>query len=91
MMAVLGIKNVERNGHHYFRGLSVFPLELQRLALAEHSDLYHQPEHFPTLNIHKGKINITSLLQAPFGSKTKFPLKKWFTPDSSWNFESLHL
>jgi len=91
MMAVLGIQNVERNGHHYFRGLSVFPLELQKLALAEHSDLYHQPEHFPTLNIHKGKIDITSLLQAPFGSKTEFPLGKWFTPDSSWNFESLHL
>jgi hypothetical protein len=91
MMAVLGIQNVERNGHHYFPGLNVFPLEVQRLVLTEHPDLYHQPEYFPTLNIRKGKINITSLLQAPFGSKTKFSLEQWFTPDNSWNFGSLHL
>jgi hypothetical protein len=91
MMAVLGIQNVERNGHHYFPGLSVFPLGIQKLVLAEHPDLYHQPGFFPTLNICQGKIDIASLLQVPFGSKTKFSLEQWFTPDNSWNFESLHL
>ncbi|MGD8405834.1 MAG: hypothetical protein PVJ21_19415 [Anaerolineales bacterium] len=91
VMAVLGIQNVERNGHHYFPGLSVFPLGVQQLILAEHPDLYHQPKNFPALDIRKGKISISSLLQAPFGSNTKFPLEKWFTPDSTWNFESLHL
>ena len=91
VMSVLGIQNVERNGHHYFLGLSVFPLDLQKLVLAEHPDLYHQPKRFPILNIRKGKIDISSLLQAPFGSKAEFPLEKWFTLDSSWIFESLHL
>jgi len=93
MMAVLGIQNVERNGHHYFPGLSVFPFDVQKLTLTEHPDLYHQPDHFPTLNIHNGKIEINTLLQASFGfgSKAKFPLEQWFTPDRSWNFESLHL
>jgi len=91
MMAVLGIQNVERNGHHYFPGLSVFPLDLQKLVLVEHPDLYHQPKSFPTLNIRKGKINITGLLQTPFGSKANFPLEKWFTPEGSWNYKSLQI
>ena len=69
MVAVLGIQNIERNGHHYFPGLSVFPLDMQKLVLDEHPDLYHQPGLFPTLNIRNGKIEIASLLQAPFGSE----------------------
>ena len=91
MVAVLGIQNIERNGHHYFPGLSVFPLDMQKLVLDEHPDLYHQPGLFPTLNIRNGKIEIASLLQAPFGSKAKFPLEQWFMLDRSWNFESLPL
>lgn len=91
MMAVLGIKNVERNGHHYFPGLSVFPVDLQNIVLAEHPDLFYQQGHFPALNIRKGKIDITSLLQAPFGSKTQLPLEQWFTPDILWSFDSLQL
>jgi len=91
VMSVLGIQNVERNGHHYFPGLSVFPKDVQQFVLATHSDLYHQPEGFPTLNIHQGKINISSLLQAPFGLENEFPAEKWFTPENSWNFESLQI
>jgi hypothetical protein len=91
VMSVLGIQNVERNGHHYFPGLSVFPVGVQKYTLAEHPDLYHQPEHFPTLNIRDGKVTIASLHQVPFGLNNDFLPEQWFRPDASWNFESLQM
>jgi L-alanine-DL-glutamate epimerase-like enolase superfamily enzyme len=42
VMAALGVIHVERNGHHYFRGLSMFPQAVQDQMLAAHPDLYHQ-------------------------------------------------
>ncbi len=91
VMSVLGIQNVERNGHHYFAGLSNFPDDVQKRTISKHSDLYHQPGRFPTLNIQKGKVNITSLLQVPFGVNYDFFPEKWFMPEKSWNFESLQV
>ncbi len=38
--AALGNASVERNGHHYFRGLSVFPPSISEAMLARHGDLY---------------------------------------------------
>ena len=50
MMALLGITHVERNGHHYYRGLSMFPEDWQEAALAAHGDLYRRHEQgFPAL------------------------------------------
>jgi hypothetical protein len=40
--ASLGIPHVERNGHHYFRGLSMFPPDIQDRILRHHGDLYTQ-------------------------------------------------
>ena len=40
MMALLGIEHVERNGHHYYRGLSMWPEDWQADMLAAHGDLY---------------------------------------------------
>ncbi len=40
MMAKLRIPHVERNGHHYFRGLSRFSRELQEEMTRHHGDLY---------------------------------------------------
>jgi hypothetical protein len=91
VMSVLGIQNVERNSHHYFPGLSVFPMDVQKLILAEHPDLYHRPGPFPTLRIQKGKIDIASLLQAPFGFNARFAPEQWFQTEDSWNFESLQI
>ena len=70
VMALLGITHVERNGHHYFKGLSMLPEEIQKQVLEDHSDLYTEHEKgFPTLNIQNGRIEIASLLEAPFGIK----------------------
>ena len=77
MMAKLGIGHVERNGHHYFRGLSRFSPELQQQMLTLHGDLYHpiamvatgrqSEEFYPTLRIVDGALSNTSVTTAPFG------------------------
>jgi hypothetical protein len=66
--AALGIHSVERNGHHYFAGLSMFPASVQRQVLAAHGDLYHPSrDGWPTLAIRGGSLAAQSLNAAPFG------------------------
>jgi hypothetical protein len=68
VQAALGIESVERNGHHYFAGLSMFPETVQRQALEAHPDLYHpSPQGWPTLTISDGQILLDSVNAAPFG------------------------
>ena len=68
LMALLGIEHVERNGHHYFRGLSLWPEEWQNAMFAAHGDLY--PRHrggFASLQIRAGRLQLGSVNAAPFG------------------------
>jgi hypothetical protein len=67
-MAVFGIGNVERNGHHYFAGLSMFPGELQKMVCERHPDLYEmRPEGYASLRIEGGRVSTRSPGEAPFG------------------------
>ncbi|TWT84242.1 hypothetical protein CA13_57180 [Planctomycetes bacterium CA13] len=70
--AVLGIKHIERNGHHYVAGLQPFTQAIQDATLTHHCDLYcphHSPsgKTWPRLNITDGRIDLESVNQAPFG------------------------
>jgi len=68
MMALLGLEHVERNGHHYYRGLGMFPASWQEATLAAHGDLYRRHEEgFPCLRIEGGRIQLDSANRAPFG------------------------
>lgn len=68
MMALLGITHVERNGHHYYRGLSMFPAGWQQATLAAHGDLYRRHEDgFPCVDIREGRIQLGTANAAPFG------------------------
>lgn len=89
VMATLGIEHVERNGHHYFSGLSMIPPTWQQQILHHHGDLYRlHPNGYPTLRIEKGALRIQSLIQAPFG--LHFPLDpSGLTPLTVWEYESL--
>ena len=70
MMSLLGIEHVERNGHHYYRGLSMFPRGWQESIIEGHGDLYgRHSQNFASLNIKKGKLRLTSVNKAPFGAK----------------------
>jgi len=66
--AALGITSVERNGHHYFAGLSQFPPALQAHVLAHHSDLFVRSDQgWPRLNLRDGRLDLRSVNAAPFG------------------------
>lgn len=84
MMAALGVTHVERNGHHYFRGLAMYPAEVQEAALRHHPGLYRRhATGFPTLEIQAGMLDLTTVNAAPFGcgiplDPAMFPtLKEW--------------
>jgi hypothetical protein len=69
MVAALGIPHVERNGHHYFRGLSMHSGEVQQQVLAAHPGLYRRHEAgFTTLDIQAGQLDLHSVNAAPFGA-----------------------
>ncbi|MEO7598632.1 MAG: hypothetical protein ABIV50_06860 [Opitutus sp.] len=67
LQAVLGNRSVERNGHHYFRGLSMWPESVQSEMLKHHPDLYDDRLGFPSLAIAEGRLRLDSVLRAPFG------------------------
>lgn len=68
MMALLGIEHVERNGHHYYRGLGMFPRDWQEGALESHGDLYTRDAGgFARIRIREGKMDLASVNAAPFG------------------------
>jgi L-alanine-DL-glutamate epimerase-like enolase superfamily enzyme len=68
MVALLGIPHVERNGHHYFNGLSMHGDDLTNLILQAHPDLYGRNSHGTAcLRISNGKLSLNSVNTAPFG------------------------
>ena len=70
MMAALGIGHVERNGHHYFKGLSAWPEPAQASMLENHDDLYGaHPEGYPALIIKDGMLDLSSMNASPFGPR----------------------
>ncbi|TVQ23170.1 MAG: hypothetical protein EA382_10520 [Spirochaetaceae bacterium] len=85
MVAKLGITHVERNGHHYFRGLSMFPEAIGRSTLAAHGDLYESPSGYAELKVRKGRLDLHSVNTAPFGvafvpEADYRPLAEWERP-----------
>ena len=59
-VAALGIRHVERNGHHYVRGLDhLFQRECAE-CLSQHSDMYACREGLAALAIERGQVAIAS-------------------------------
>jgi hypothetical protein len=82
--ATLGISSVERNGHHYFAGLSMFPDAVQQQMLSAHGDLYRRSHAgWPTLDIRDGTLPIRSVVDAPFGVGPIVDVQA-FTPLAAW-------
>lgn len=89
VVAALGITHAERNGHHYFAGLSQFPAAIQHAALAHHGDFYtRHRDGFPTVAVRDGTIAVGSVVDAPFGVGYEPDLGD-FIPRSEWSYESL--
>lgn len=73
VQATLGVTSVERNGHHYFAGLSFWPPGVQAKVRQYHPDLYEDsPAGWPTLRLSGGRLSTRSVLAAPFGVAFEF-------------------
>ena len=81
MVATLGISHVERNGHHYFAGLSMFPTPVQQEMLTHHGDLYTQRSEFAALHPQQGLLSIGSINAAPFGLQPMIAVEQFV----EWN------
>ena len=84
MAAALGIEHVERNGHHYFKGLSVYPEDVQAMIVEEHPDLYTKAagDTFARLRIEDGRLALRSVNAALFGHTAKFDISRYETLNS---------
>jgi len=67
-VAALGLGHVERNGHHYFRGLDHLPVADREAALVAHPDLYaRRADGGAALRIEDGRLALGSLQCPGFG------------------------
>lgn len=70
LVNLLGIRHVERNGHHYVDGMKALPRAEQEAFLRAHPDLYEDSHGAVRLRIRGGEIAIGSLACPGFGSGT---------------------
>jgi len=61
LVNLLGIRHVERNGHHYVNGMAALPQAEQDAFLAAHPDVYERSHGAVRLKIRDGRIAIASL------------------------------
>ena len=89
VLATLGVDHTERNSHHYFRGLTVWPQKIQEEVLTCHPDLFKVHEDgFPCMRIEQGRINLDSVTKSPFGVGFDFDSSQ-LTPLDAWRYDSL--
>jgi len=76
VVAALGIPHVERNGHHYFAGLSMFPAPIQNQTARDHPDLYQrEASGLLALQPRRGQLQLNSVNAAPLGVSQQIDLQ----------------
>jgi L-alanine-DL-glutamate epimerase-like enolase superfamily enzyme len=68
LVNLLGIRHVERNGHHYVNGMAALPEAEQRAFLSAHPDLYEHSHGAVRLRIHNGRIALATFDCAGYAS-----------------------
>jgi hypothetical protein len=68
LVSLLGLADVERNGHHFVDGFAGRPLGESLSFLEAHPDLYHEADRRVRLTIEGGRIALGSLECPGFGS-----------------------
>ena len=68
LVALLGLADVERNGHHFIDGFTGRPEAEANAYLEAHPDLYHADGGKPRLKIRAGRLALDSLDCKAFGS-----------------------
>jgi hypothetical protein len=90
LVSTVGLTHVERNGHHYYRGLSHLPRAEQERILDAHPDLYHMNGDRVCVRLDEGVLDIASLQCPGFGFAIE-PDISIMTPAEEWKFDSLGL
>lgn len=81
VVAALGIPHVERNGHHYFAGLSMFPEPIQNQTAIDHPDLYQRDSSgLLALRPSAGQLQLGSVNASPLGLTQQIDLRHF----SAW-------
>lgn len=88
MASILGLDHVERNGHHYCRGLDHLSKREIEFCLEAHAGMYEPFGEGGRLRIEDGFLDVSSLHREGFGSVGE-PDFEFLTPLSEWRFESL--
>ena len=68
LVSLLGLKHVERNGHHYVNGMAASPSHEQQAFLDVHPDLYERSHGAVRLRIAQGELKIGSLACSGYAS-----------------------
>ena len=68
LVSLLGIRHVERNGHHYVDGMAALPQDEQQRFLDAHPDLYERSDGAVRVKIEGGELAIGSLGGIGFAS-----------------------
>lgn len=83
-IASLGLTHVERNGHHYFRGLGHLPARDRAQALEAHPALYEGVGDEVRVAVRDGRLNLSDVVTAiGYGHHTtpdlsaRTPLEEW--------------
>ena len=84
VVAALGLRNAERNGHHYFYGLSHLTEDEKRRAKTDYPGVYTERNNETFLNIQDGSVDCGPIVDATgFGVATEpdwnamMPLRTW--------------
>jgi hypothetical protein len=70
LVCLLGLKHVERNGHHYVNGMAGLPEQEQAAFWTQHPDLYERSHGAVRLKIAEGVIRCKSLGCRGFATET---------------------
>ncbi len=90
LASTLGLRHVERNGHHYHPGLSYLPERSRQAAMAAHPDFYAERHGIIGPAVRDGKFQIGSLQGPGFGF-ADIVNRDDFTPVEEWTFASMGL
>jgi hypothetical protein len=71
LVALLGLDHVERNGHHYFAGMTSAPAAEAGEFLSAHPDLYDAYGEGARLRIADGRIALASIQRPGFGTDVR--------------------
>ena len=87
-VAALGLPHLERNGHHYIRGLDHLSEKERKICRLKHPELYTENQDLLSLNIVDGAIDVRSLQLPGLGVDGAVDVSS-MTPLNEWDLRVL--